>query len=70
VDFSYADLSASNFDFCDLQGAIFDSTNLDRSDFRTAYNFTIDPENNRVKKARFSLNSVIGLLDKYDLIIE
>ncbi len=70
VDFSNADLSFSLFDFCDLQGAIFDSTNLDRSDFRTAHNFTIDPENNRIRKAKFSLNGVIGLLDKYDLIIE
>ena len=70
VDFSNADLSFSTFDFCDLQGAIFNSTNLDRSDFRTAHHYSIDLENNRIKKAQFSLNGIIGLLDKYDLVIE
>ena len=70
MDFSNADLSFSTFDFCDLQGALFDSTNLDRSDFRTAHHYSIDPENNRIKKAQFSLNGIIGLLDKYDIEID
>ena len=70
VDFSKADLSGSAFKNCDLSGATFDNTILDKSDFRTSYNFTIDPENNRIKKARFSLIGVPGLLAKYDIEID
>lgn len=70
VDFTEADLSSSVFDNCDLSGATFEYTNLEKSDFRTAYNFSIDPESNRIKKAKFSLNGLSGLLHKYDLEIE
>jgi hypothetical protein len=43
---------------------------LEKTDFRTAYNYSFDPENNRIKKAKFSLAQVVGLLDKYDIHIE
>jgi uncharacterized protein YjbI with pentapeptide repeats len=69
VDFSDADLTQAIFDTFDLLNASFDQTNLEKVDFRTAYNYRIDPERNRLKKAIFSSNGVIGLLDKYDLII-
>lgn len=64
------DLSASMFDNCDMQRAIFFRTNLEKTDFRTSFNFSIDPENNRIKKASFSGMGVIGLLDKYQINIE
>jgi fluoroquinolone resistance protein len=69
VDFSEADLSNSNFDTCNLQQATFDNTILEKVDFRTSYNYTIDPERNRLKKAKFSVNEVRGLLSKYDILI-
>jgi uncharacterized protein YjbI with pentapeptide repeats len=69
VDFAEADLSQSQFINCDLTGAIFDRTNLEKADFRTSYNYAIDPENNRLKKAKFSLNGVAGLLGKYNIEI-
>ena len=50
--------------------AIFDKTLLEKSDFRKAFNYTIDPETNRIKKAKFSLHSISGLLVKYDIEIE
>jgi len=50
--------------------AIFSHTNLERADLRTSYNFTIDPEMNRIRKAKFSLNNLPGLLDKYELDIK
>ncbi|MCW3075998.1 MAG: pentapeptide repeat-containing protein [Bacteroidetes bacterium] len=70
VDFSQADLSGSFFINCDLSRAVFDGTNLEKSDLRTSYNFTIDPERNKIKKARFSNAGLAGLLGKYDIIIE
>jgi hypothetical protein len=53
-----------------LTNALFENTNLEKVDFRTSYNFTIDPENNRIKKAMFSLNTIPGLLVKYGIVIE
>lgn len=70
VDFSNADLSASGFLNCDLTRTVFQQTILDKVDFRTASNYSIDPEINRVKNAKFSLVGVIGLLDKYEIMIE
>jgi len=54
VDFAEADLSNALFERCDLQGAIFDHTILEKTDFRTSFNYSIDPEINKMKKARFS----------------
>ncbi len=69
VDFTEADLSLAQFDNCDLNRATFINTNLEKADFRSAYNYTIDPEQNRIKKARFSLDGLAGLLHKYDIEI-
>lgn len=70
ADFSETDLSASVFDCCDLQRAVFYNSNLEKADFISSYNYSIDPEHNRIKKASFSRQGVIGLLDKYNIIIE
>jgi len=70
VDFTKANLTLSRFEKCDLTGAIFRDTNLEKSNFKTAYNFTIDPEINRIRKAKFSLETVHGLLEKYQIILE
>jgi fluoroquinolone resistance protein len=69
VDFSEADLSSAVFDGCDLLGAKFDQTILEKSDFTSSYNYSIDPDNNRIKKATFSREGIAGLLDKYDIVI-
>jgi uncharacterized protein YjbI with pentapeptide repeats len=70
VDFTESDLSSSILDCCDLTGAIFEHTILEKTDFRSAYNYSIDPEKNRIRKARFSLSGVGGLLEKYGIEIE
>jgi len=70
ADFSECDLTGSIFDNCDLAGATFDNTIIEKVDFRTSYNYSIDPERNKIKKARFSLLGVSGLLDKYDIEID
>lgn len=70
VDFTGADVSNAMFDNCDLADAVFDRTNLEKADFRTAVNYSIDPEINRMKKARFSMPGIAGLLDKYGIQID
>jgi fluoroquinolone resistance protein len=70
VDFTEADLTDAVFDNCDLAMATFDNTILEKADFLSAYNFSIDPEKNRMKKAKFPASGLAGLLDKYQLVIE
>ncbi len=70
TDFTEADLTNAVFDHCNLMNAVFDRTILEKADFRTAYDYTIDPETNRIKKARFSALGLAGLLGKYDIDIE
>ncbi|MDA0194577.1 MAG: pentapeptide repeat-containing protein [Bacteroidetes bacterium] len=70
VDFAESDLTSSTFNNCDLIGATFEHTILEKADFRMAYNFLINPETNRIKKAKFSMAGVAGLLSKYDIEIE
>jgi uncharacterized protein YjbI with pentapeptide repeats len=70
VDFSDCDLTLSVFDECDLAHAKFENSILEKVDFRTATNYSFDPEINRIKKARFSLLGVAGLLRKYDIEID
>jgi hypothetical protein len=45
-------------------------TVLEKADFRTANNYSIDLELNSVKNAKLSTSGIIGLLDKYHIIIE
>lgn len=49
--------------------AVFENTNLEKADFTTSYNYDIDPEKNRMKKAKFLQNGLHGLLLKYDLVV-
>jgi len=53
-----------------MQRAIFQKTVLEKADFRSAFNYSIDPDQNRITKARFSRLGVVGLLDKYRIEIE
>jgi len=42
----------------------------EKADFRTAYNFSIDPEVNKINRAKFSSMNLAGLLSKYDIEID
>lgn len=70
TDFTEADLTEALFDNCDLMRAIFHKTNLEKADFRTSFLYSIDPEQNKIKKARFSKSGIAGLLDKYNIVID
>jgi len=69
VDFTECDASNALFDESDLTGAIFDQSLLEKTDFRTASNFIINPETNKIKKAKFSVNGLRGLLAQYDISV-
>lgn len=69
-DFTDADLSRAVFESCDLDRTIFYHTNLEKADFRSARFFNIDPEQNRIRRAKFSASSLPGLLKKFDLEID
>jgi fluoroquinolone resistance protein len=70
VDFAEANLTGAKFIECDFRGALFDQTNLEKADLSTSTNYTLNPEANRIRKARFSREGAMGLLAKYDIIIE
>ncbi len=67
ADFMKADLTEVLFDRCDLYRALFSNTILNKADFRTSFNYSLDPEKNKIKKALFSLGSVKGLLEKHEI---
>ena len=69
VDFTETNLKNNLLENCNLQGALFFGSNLEKVDFRTSYNFSIDPENNNIKKAKFSLTAIHGLLEKHQIEI-
>ena len=69
-DFTEADLTNALFDNCDLEGAKFERTILEKADLSTSRNYSIDPEINKIKKAKFSIHGIAGLLNKYDIEIE
>jgi fluoroquinolone resistance protein len=70
ADFTEALADKVCFDHCDLQSTVFERSSLINADFRTAYNFGLDPELNKVKGARFSTDGLVGLLGKYALRID
>jgi uncharacterized protein YjbI with pentapeptide repeats len=69
VDFTDCDLANSNFDNCDLLNSTFSNTNIEKADFSTSTNFSIDPEKNKIKKAKFSIGGLVGLVGKYNIDI-
>ncbi|MBC7438430.1 MAG: pentapeptide repeat-containing protein, partial [Flavobacterium sp.] len=69
VDFMATDLSGVIFDNCDLYKSEFSKAIANKTNFKTSYNYNIDPSKTRIKKAIFSKENVKGLLYKYDLFI-
>ncbi|RYG04972.1 MAG: pentapeptide repeat-containing protein [Chitinophagaceae bacterium] len=69
TDFTDADLSGSSFNKCNLHLTKFENTNLEKADFRTSFNYALNPEQNKIKKAKFSIDGLAGLLVKYDIVV-
>ena len=67
VDFREADLSQADFSGTDLAESLFNQTNLSKADLSQARNYLIDPSNNELKGARFSLPEAMSLLHSMDI---
>lgn len=70
ADFTQSDLSKCKIHNCDFWDTIFENTILSGVDFSTSKNFTIDPTNNNIRKAKFLSSDLAGLLTKFDIIIK
>lgn len=70
TEFTETNLKSAGFGNSNLENTRFKDCDLQGADFTTAYNFTIDPEKNQLRKARFSREGVVGLLRKYDIVVD
>jgi fluoroquinolone resistance protein len=70
ADFADANLSEANFQGTDFSGARFTKTNLVKADLRRATNYAIRPDDNKIKKAKFSLPEATLLLYGLDIDLE
>lgn len=70
VDFMSTDLTDVLFDNCDLYRSEFEKAIANKCDFRTSYNYTIDPSKTKIKKAIFSRKDLKGLLFRHDIIVQ
>ncbi len=70
ADFIETDLKDSVLAGSDFENSIFFKTDLSGVDFTHATNYTIDVNNNTLKKTRFSLPEALSLLSNLDIIVE
>jgi len=70
VDFMSADLTKVLFDRCDLYRSEFAKAIANKANFKTSYNYTIDPTKTKIKKTVFALAGLKGLLAKYEVVVE
>ena len=69
-DFIETNLSKANFENSDFKNTHFQNSNLSFASFKNASNYSIDPNQNILKKTKFSTPEVIGLLDVFDIKLE
>lgn len=69
ADFTEANLSTIFLSECDLAGATFENTNLQKTDFSSAINYTLNPDKNKIAGAVFSKEGIAGLLASYKINI-
>ena len=69
VDFREADLSQADFAGSDLSESLFVNTDLSEADLSRARNYLIDPGQNVLKGARFSMPEAMSLLYNMDIIL-
>lgn len=69
VDFREADLRRANLKSTDFENSQFVHTMLYAADFTEAHSYSIDPMQNDIKKAKFSLPDAIHLLDCFEIEI-
>lgn len=70
VDFAETNFSEANLRGTDFTAARFTNTNLTKTDLRQAKNYSIRPDSNKIKKAKFSLPEAMLLLYGLDIELE
>jgi fluoroquinolone resistance protein len=53
-----------------FSGSLFDNTNLFKANLKNCINYNINPLNNNIKKAKFSLPEALTLLDAFEIQIQ
>lgn len=69
VDFRECDLSSGSLVQTDFQGSLFMHTKLVSADFTDAINYAIDPLQNQIRKATFSMPDAMNLLQGFEINI-
>lgn len=69
VDFREADLARANFANTDLRNSLFINTDLSGADLSRARHYTIAPQQNKLKQAKFSLPEAMSLLYNLDITL-
>lgn len=67
ADFEQSDCSKVQFVNCELASTIFKRTNLENANFETAINYLLDPAENEIFGAKFSLEGLSGLLTQFGI---
>ena len=70
VDFSECNLTEADFSGTDLEHARFADCDLSLANFKEARNYSINLQENKVRKTKFSLPEALSLLDPFDIVIE
>ena len=70
IDFMSTDLTEVIFENCDLYRSEFAKAIANKANFKTSYNYTIDPVKTKIKKAVFALDGLKGLLFKHDILVK
>lgn len=60
--FEECNLEKSTFDNCDLELTAFINNNLKKANFETSRNYLIDPKQNDIEKAQFTLPEALSFL--------
>lgn len=60
--FEECNLERALFDECNLEQTVFIKNNLQKANFETSKNYLIDPQQNDIRKAQFSLPEVLSFL--------
>ena len=67
--FTNSNLSGADFAGSNLEGSMFHNTDLRKANFQGAINYSINPQTNKLQKAKFLKPEVMSLLNYFEIII-
>ncbi len=67
--FSGVDLEGADFSGSDLRGSRFQETNLEHADLSSAHNYAINPDDNRLRDTKFSVEAALSLVSRFGIIV-